>query len=94
MTSVARAELDALMAQLVESSSDAILIVDDAGRRALTNDAVEEMFGFSSEELADTTVARLVPERSRRAHRELVAGFMRQQLGPPDGRWHGFARAS
>jgi PAS domain S-box-containing protein len=74
---VERGEL-VLMRGLVESTPDAILLVDDVHRIALANEAAGEIFGFSLDELHGMHVGILVPEPSRARHDQLIAGFRRE----------------
>ena len=53
---------------VVEASPNAMLIVDDAGRIALVNEAVERLFGYARDELLGEPIELLVPERFRAQH--------------------------
>lgn len=55
---------------LFDAAPDGIVVVDERGRILEVNPQVEEMFGWSREELLDRDVEVLVPERVRSAHRE------------------------
>jgi len=54
--------------RLFEFSPDAILITDGAGVMRAANPRVEELFGYSSQELIGQPVEMLVPERFRHIH--------------------------
>lgn len=54
--------------QLLEAAPDAIVGIDEAGRILLVNHQVEEVFGYTRDELLGERVERLVPERFRGAH--------------------------
>jgi PAS domain S-box-containing protein len=55
---------------LLESAPDAIVIVRQDGKIALTNKQTERLFGYKPEELLDQPVEILVPERFRGQHVE------------------------
>ncbi len=57
-----------LFEQLLESASDAMVIVDDAGAITLVNARTETMFGYERDELIGEQVEMLVPERFRASH--------------------------
>ncbi|MGV3742393.1 MAG: sensor histidine kinase [Burkholderiaceae bacterium] len=67
---------------LLKSVSDALLITDDGGRIILTNPKVEQLFGYSPEELAGQPVEILLPERHRHAH----VGYRTGYIGHPHAR--------
>jgi PAS domain S-box-containing protein len=58
----------ALFEQLFESSPDAIVVTDSAGRITNANAQVQRAFGFTTEELVGKPVETLIPERFRGAH--------------------------
>jgi diguanylate cyclase (GGDEF)-like protein/PAS domain S-box-containing protein len=71
---------------LVESAPTAILSADTEGRITLVNPAAEAMFGYAAHELLGRPVELLVPERFRRGHRALRAGYAEDpQLRPLAG---------
>lgn len=53
---------------LLESTPDAIVIVDQAGRIVLVNGQAEELFGYGRARLMGAPVELLVPERFRETH--------------------------
>jgi len=55
---------------VVETASDAIICVDSHGQVILWNEAAEQIFGYSAEEMADSPFTDIMPERFVRAHRE------------------------
>ena len=68
-------ELAALSHGLVESTSDAVIVVDEHHRVVLVNSAAELMFGYSRAEFARISTGCLVPERFRSRHRTHEAAF-------------------
>jgi PAS domain S-box-containing protein len=52
----------------LESSPDAIVIVNKEGKIVVSNSHMERLLGYTSEELAGQTVAILVPERYRKTY--------------------------
>jgi formate hydrogenlyase transcriptional activator len=69
----------AMFAQLFESSPDAILETDPDGRIMRVNEQVEQMFGYSRNELIGNFINILVPDRFRAAH----AKHQREYLAAP-----------
>ena len=57
-----------LFEKLFEFSPDAILVIDRQGRIGQANPRVEELFGYSREDLMGQHVEVLIPERFRDAH--------------------------
>ena len=70
---------------LFQSSPDAIVTVGQQGKIMRVNTQVEEMFGYSGEELTGQPVEILIPERFRAAHpafrREYQAAPQRRPMG-------------
>ncbi|MBI4442251.1 MAG: response regulator, partial [Acidobacteria bacterium] len=60
---------------LLESASDGIVIVNQAGQILLVNTQVEELFGYSRMELLGRPVETLIPERYRQAHKQYHAQY-------------------
>jgi diguanylate cyclase (GGDEF)-like protein/PAS domain S-box-containing protein len=71
----AQAAGDGPFRALVQSAPTAILSADDEGRITLVNPAAEAMFGYAAHDLLGRPVEILVPERFRRGHRGLRAGY-------------------
>ncbi len=61
---------------LIESSPDAILLIDEAGRVLFANARVKALFGYEPSELIGQPVEVLVPQRLRDAHVGHRASFM------------------
>jgi PAS domain S-box-containing protein len=70
-------EGEARLDAIVQSAMDAIIIVDDAQRIVLLNNAAERMFGIESRQVLGTPLDRLLPERFRQGHRSHVERFGR-----------------
>jgi PAS domain S-box-containing protein len=56
------------LSQIFHSSAEGILMVDEAGTILLANKAAEQMFGYSSGELAGKSVELLLPQHARHEH--------------------------
>ena len=70
---------------LLESSPDAIVIVDEHGKIVLTNHQADQMFGYEKGELYGKTVEMLIPEPYRERHKELRTAFTRERKTRPMG---------
>ena len=57
-----------LVLALLESASQAVISIDQAGRVVLVNRRAEEMFGYSREELQGARIEILLPESKRGGH--------------------------
>jgi PAS domain S-box-containing protein len=64
-----------LLAAIIESAPDAMVIVGTDGRMALVNRQTEKLFGHASSELVGHSVELLVPERFRARHARHRHGF-------------------
>jgi PAS domain S-box-containing protein len=73
----ARRESEQWLSGIVSSAMDAIIAADEGQRIRLFNPAAEAMFGVSAAEITGEPLARLIPERSRRAHEQHVRDFAR-----------------
>lgn len=67
----------ARMAQLVQTSQDAVLFIDAGGQILLANPAACGMFGYQSGELVGQDVRMLMAEPYATQHRQYVARFER-----------------
>ncbi len=65
---------------VIENAAEAILGVDQEGRIMIANPAASRVFGYSVQELLQTNLSRLIPERSRPAHAEHQKAFFEQPL--------------
>lgn len=64
--------------QVVESTPDGLMIVDEDGVIRLINSRMEQMFASTREALVGQSVSMLLPEESRPQHAGLVSGFFRE----------------
>jgi len=65
-----------LLAALLETASQAILMIDRAGRMVLANRRACEMFGYTTQELLGAGIELLVPESKRAAHSRRREDYM------------------
>lgn len=72
----------------VEASPNGILLMDDAGNIALVNSKIEEIFGYSRNELINQSVSILVPL----TYRDLHPTYRIQFLNNPKARAMGMGR--
>jgi two-component system CheB/CheR fusion protein len=70
---------------IMQSSTQAILAVDNAGHIQLANVATEKMFGYPSDVLLGQSVESLMPERFRSLHAQHRAGWFTQPHNRPMG---------
>ncbi|HLE63022.1 MAG TPA: PAS domain S-box protein, partial [Pyrinomonadaceae bacterium] len=68
-------ESEAMLKGLLEYASEAVMVVNSAGRIERVNRLALQMFGYSDEELADLSVEVLLPDRFRSAHERHCAGY-------------------
>lgn len=61
---------------IVETSRDAIVAADQAGRVTYWNPAAESMFGYSAEEMQGQPLTRIMPERFEAAHTTGMSHFL------------------
>ena len=74
--------LESTFRGLMEAAPDAMVVVDGTGRIALINSQVEQLFGYTRDELAGQPIERLVPARFGTAH----VSHRRDYLGDPHRR--------
>ena len=81
----ARASAEKLFHDLLDAAPNAILEVDSSGRILRANATVEDLFGYSSSELLNEPVERLIPEEARRVHPTHRAGYAAHPSKRPMG---------
>lgn len=74
-----------LLAELVDSNPDAMVVVDELGLIVLANKRVEALFGHAPDDLLGQPVELLIPERQRPAHRSARAGYAKAPTQRPMG---------
>ena len=73
------------LGELLESAPDAILELENEGRTVLLNRMVEQVFGYTREELLGQTVEILVPEALRHAHKRHRTNYLDHPVIRPMG---------
>lgn len=77
--------VEARHGQLLESTPDAIVIINDIGRVVLANGQAEVMFGYDRRELLGQPLEVLLPERFRAAHATHRARYLARSRIRPMG---------
>jgi PAS domain S-box-containing protein len=77
--------LQARFQSVLDAAPDAMVLVDESGRIALSNSPAEELFGYGREELVGEPVEILVPERFHQAHLGHRARYFASPLTRPMG---------
>ena len=67
---------EALLAQLLDSAPDALLIVDSSGTIVYANRQTESVFGHSPSSVVGQKMEMLLPERYRNRHAGLRTGYL------------------
>lgn len=60
-----------LMRLAVEASPNGMVVIDKSGRIVLINSSIEDLFGYTKQELIDQPIETLVPERFGHHHPKL-----------------------
>ena len=81
----ARASAEKLFHDLLDAAPDAILEVDSNGRIVRANATADELFGYSSSELLNAPVERLIPPEARDVHAKHRAGYSAHPIKRPMG---------
>jgi two-component system cell cycle sensor histidine kinase/response regulator CckA len=74
-----------LVAALLEAASQAVLATDRTGKIVVANRRVEEMFGYSREELLGAQIELLLPEDRRSTHAVDRGGYFAHPRSRPMG---------
>jgi diguanylate cyclase (GGDEF)-like protein/PAS domain S-box-containing protein len=75
------ATAEGLFHTVIEAASDAIVVADAEHKIVLFNRAAAQMFGWGADDVLGGPLARLVPERHRAVHGELMGGVGLQGAG-------------
>ena len=62
------------LAAMVDTTTDAILILDHEQKITLANQAAERLFGYTQERLIHQPIELLIPPRFHQAHHHHVEG--------------------
>ena len=86
---------EAKFSGIVSIAADAIISVDTNQRITVFNEGAEQIFGYSKQEMIGTSLERLLPERYRTKHSDILRGLRRRRRSRPhDGRAEGGLRSS
>ena len=66
------------LAWLLESATDAMIIIDSEGRIIVANPTIEQLFGHPRQELIGKSMEILLPEHSRKTHHFHLADYFAQ----------------
>ncbi|MBI2992856.1 MAG: PAS domain S-box protein [Gammaproteobacteria bacterium] len=77
---------EAMLGYIVDTITDAIIVVDDQFRVVVFNSAAEKLFGTTRQKMAGRDVHELIPERFREIHRQHMKAFAERptagRMGP------------
>jgi PAS domain S-box-containing protein len=80
-----RKQAERTFQELIESAPDGMVIVRESGQIVLVNTQIENLFGYTREELLGQAIEILVPEKFRAAHPAHVREFVRTPQFRPMG---------
>jgi PAS domain S-box-containing protein len=69
-----------LLAGIIASAMDAIVVIDERQEITLVNPAVEQLFGYSEAELLGKPISMLIPERYHETHDAHIRNFARTKV--------------
>jgi two-component system, sensor histidine kinase len=72
------AEISSIAQRLLQSSPDAMLVVDELGIIRFSNETSSSVFGYTPEQLIGQPIKLLIPERFHTRHGAHVSSYMRQ----------------
>ncbi|MDH4107071.1 MAG: PAS domain S-box protein [Gammaproteobacteria bacterium] len=72
-----------IASQILNSSADAMLLVDEAGAILFANRSAAELFGYASDEMIGKAVETLMPESFRKAHQKHREAYGRRPRARP-----------
>lgn len=75
------AESEERFRSVFETSGEGILVVDKDMTITMVNSRLNQMFGYTDDELVGQKLEKLIPERYRRDHFEHTSGFAHEGLG-------------
>jgi PAS domain S-box-containing protein len=78
--------MDLLMSQVLDQTTDGVLVSDADGVIIYVNQPLLDLFGHEAENLLGQSVEILLPEYLRRQHHEHLAEFLRDAISRPMGR--------
>jgi PAS domain S-box-containing protein len=62
--------------QIIESMPNALIVSDESGKIIMANKKMEELFGYTKDELYKSTVDLLIPKRYSKQHPEHIKSFV------------------
>lgn len=62
---------------VAETASDAIVVIDEAGRISFANEAAGRTFGYAPREMLGESLTMLMPERLREPHQRALQSYVR-----------------
>ncbi|NOX87780.1 MAG: PAS domain S-box protein [Calditrichaeota bacterium] len=69
-------ETEAKIRNLMDTIFDGIIVVNEDGNIVMVNEQIENLFGYSKDELIDQPLKILIPERFRQTHETHCAAFI------------------